>query len=197
MEVASHFVANDDLNGLDLIRLEWGYMLNSPSGTNSTFWEGYLVDGSFDQGSYMSAAHGWATGPTWALTYFVLGIGPEVASGLNYRFVPHPGDLKWVAGRLTLPVGQITASWQRDTATATFTESVSAPEVASGRIGVPTFGQKAVVLLDGIPIWDGCDADTRLIAPTLIDSVSSDGSYIYLIGVKGSHTLTERSPCGS
>jgi hypothetical protein len=35
------------------------YMLNSPIGTKSTFWEGFTADGSFDYGgTYMSAAHG-------------------------------------------------------------------------------------------------------------------------------------------
>ena len=28
------------------MRLEWGYMLNAPHGTASTFWEGYRTDGT-------------------------------------------------------------------------------------------------------------------------------------------------------
>ena len=50
MEAMAHFEAGDDEAGLDLLRLEWGYMLNAPYGTASTFWEGYRTDGSSDYG---------------------------------------------------------------------------------------------------------------------------------------------------
>ncbi len=77
MEVQAHFTAGDDTDALAMIRREWGYMLTAPIGTNSTFWEGFQYDGSFDYGGqYMSAAHGWATGPTSALTFYVLGLLP-------------------------------------------------------------------------------------------------------------------------
>ena len=45
MEVHAHFAAGDDDTGVELIRRNWGYMLNSPIGTNSTFWEGLRADG--------------------------------------------------------------------------------------------------------------------------------------------------------
>ena len=41
---------------LDLIRREWGYMLNVPIGTASTFWEGFKDDGSF---AYESTGPGY------------------------------------------------------------------------------------------------------------------------------------------
>ena len=89
MEVMAHFVAGDDATALSLIRLEWGYMLSSPKGTGSTFWEGYLQDGSFDYDpAYMSLAHGWATGPTPALTNYVAGIGPELSSRCRFTLSP-------------------------------------------------------------------------------------------------------------
>ena len=30
------------LRAVDLIKLQWGYMLKHPNGTQSTFWEGYV-----------------------------------------------------------------------------------------------------------------------------------------------------------
>ena len=73
-------------------------MLNSPLGTGSTFWEGYLANGQFGYGgSYMSTAHGWATGPTSALTFYVLGIRPDNVVH------PAPGDLKSAEGSLKTP----------------------------------------------------------------------------------------------
>jgi Bacterial alpha-L-rhamnosidase 6 hairpin glycosidase domain len=61
LEVDGHFVAGDDQTALDLIRLEWGYMLNSPLGTGSTFWEGYLADGTLEPSS--PGEVGWYSAP--------------------------------------------------------------------------------------------------------------------------------------
>ena len=78
MELMAHFEAGADQRGLDLIRTMWGFMLKAPKGTASTFWEGFNPDGSFAyDGSYTSLAHGWGTGPTSALTFYVLGAAPD------------------------------------------------------------------------------------------------------------------------
>ena len=78
MEVFSHFAAGEGKRALDLVRLQWGYMLHSPISTRSTFWEGYNIDGTFNfDGSYMSNAHGWGSGPGGAMTASVLGIRAE------------------------------------------------------------------------------------------------------------------------
>jgi hypothetical protein len=196
LEVLGHFAANDDQAGLDLIRLEWGYMLLSPIGTRSTFWEGYLSDGSFDyNGSYMSHAHGWATGPTSALTYYVLGIMPSSSPGSSYQFVPHPGYLKHVAGRLTLPDGPIEVSWERDGSSETFTETIDAPEALSGRIGIPAFSKDVKVFVDGKLAWGKCVTANPITPQGEFGRVSSDSNYIYFDGVKGSHQFTATANC--
>lgn len=46
VEVFAHFVAGNDARALDLIRLEWGYMLNTNISVHSTFLEGYTSNGS-------------------------------------------------------------------------------------------------------------------------------------------------------
>ena len=100
MELAAHLAAGDTTQALDLMRREWGYMLNSPLGTGSTFWEGYLANGQFGYGgAYMSNAHGWATGPTSALTFYVLGIRPTTIQG-GYDIAPQTGDLSSAQGSL-------------------------------------------------------------------------------------------------
>jgi hypothetical protein len=192
IEVASHFVANDDRTGLDLIRREWGYMLNSPLGTQSTFWEGYLADGTFDyETSSMSKAHGWATGPTFALTYYVLGIMPALDGG-DYTLVPHPGDLARVEGRLLLAAGSVDVAWERKNYPASFTLKVGTPSGTSGRIGVPTFGQQVRILVDEKVIWEGCGATaSRSVSNNLI---WTDGVYVYLEHSEGSHTF-QSVPC--
>lgn len=45
-QVFAHFVAGNDARALDLIRLEWGYMLNTNTSVHSTFLEGYTSNGS-------------------------------------------------------------------------------------------------------------------------------------------------------
>lgn len=185
MEVQAHFAAGDDADALAMIRREWGYMLTSPIGTNSTFWEGFQYDGSFDYGGqYMSAAHGWATGPTSALTFSVLGLMPTAAGG-QYDFVPHAGDLTHVEGDITLPQGQVTGSW--DYAPGPFTEHLTSPAGTSGTIGVPTYGSSSVtVTLNGATVWSG-----GTFTPTTgVTGGSTDGRYIYLTGVApGTYTV--------
>jgi hypothetical protein len=180
MEVHAHFTADDDVRGLELIRREWGYMLNSPIGTGSTFWEGYQADGSFDyNGSYMSLSHGWATGPTSALTFDVLGLSPGEAAG-SYRFAPHPGDLTAVEGRITLPQGALDATWSRDQAAGTFTAHLTSPAGTSGTIGVPTLGGGHVVVrVNGAVVWNAGTFTAR----GGITGASQDGEHLYLTGV--------------
>ncbi|NEB82351.1 alpha-L-rhamnosidase, partial [Streptomyces sp. SID14478] len=153
MEVHAHFVAGRAQSALDLIRREWGFMLDSPAGTASTFWEGYRRDGSSDySGSYMSAAHGWSTGPTSALTYQFLGICPA-EDGSGHVVVPHPADRRYAEGRLVTPQGAVSASWRRGRA-GEFSLSVEAPAGAVTGIGVPLPARGDwVVRHNGATVW--------------------------------------------
>ncbi|WP_272140116.1 alpha-L-rhamnosidase-related protein [Stigmatella ashevillensis] len=188
MELQAHLTAGDDVNALILMRREWGYMLNSPIGTASTFWEGLNADGSFDYGgSYVSAAHGWATGPTFALTFSVLGLMPLAPDG-RYHFIPHPGDLTHVEGSITLPQGLVSGSWDASASTGSFSAKLTSPAGTSGTVGIPTYGSSSVsVSVNGAIAWSG--GAFRSVPG--ITGGSSDGRYIYLTGVApGSYTLT-------
>ena len=155
MEVQAHLAAGDSTRALGLMRREWGYMLDSPLGTGSTFWEGYLANGQFGYGgAYMSAAHGWSTGPTSALTFYVLGIQPTTVDG-GYLIKPQPGDLSSTQGSLKTPFGDITLSWRHDVRFRSFAEQVNAPAGAVTHIEVPTFGANTVVKVNGRVAWDG------------------------------------------
>eukprot|EP01052_Picozoa_sp_SAG31_P008647 SAG31_NODE_440_length_15664_cov_8.209252_4_plen_890_part_00 len=121
--------------GLALIRTQWGYMLEHPNSTQSTFWEGMHADGSFAfQTIYMSHAHGWATGPAAALTHHVLGIRPAVAPAVGdgrgdgggenargsgtlvlrqtYVVSPSPADLTACEGSLSFGGGKVGLQWE-------------------------------------------------------------------------------------
>ena len=177
MEVIAHFAAGSDAAGLELIRRQWGWMLNDPLGTRSTFPEALRADGCICS-TYTSMSHGWATGPTPALSHYVLGLAPASPGGATWSFVPHTGDLKFARGRLTTTRGALDASWTAET--NRFSAELSAPEGTTGRIGVPTFGRSTAVFLDG-----------KLV------SRSSTGAYVYLDGVAGGAHTIEAVPTGA
>ena len=188
MEVHAHFTANDDFTALAQIRRTWGYMLDSPVGTKSTFWEGINADGSPAYGGpFMSMAHGWSSGPTSALTFDVLGTAPETQAG-QYRFVPHPGDLTSTEGRITLPQGPLNASWSRNPAAGTYSAHLASPGGTTGRIGVPKLsGTNISVSVNGSVVWQ----DNTFTPRPGIGAASQDSDYVYLTGVTpGSYDVT-------
>jgi Bacterial alpha-L-rhamnosidase 6 hairpin glycosidase domain/Bacterial alpha-L-rhamnosidase C-terminal domain len=187
MEVHAHFTANDDYTALAQIRRTWGYMLDSPIGTKSTMWEGISADGGLAYNPpFMSLAHGWSTGPTSALTFHVLGTAPEPAIG-QYRFVPHPGNLTSVEGRITMPQGPVNASWSRDPSAGTFTSQLTSPAGSSGRVGIPKLTGNITVSVNGAVVW----SNGIFTARPGIGGGTQDDAYVYLTGVApGSYTFT-------
>ncbi len=189
METMAHFAAGEDENALELIRLEWGYMLTCPVGTGSTFWEGYQVDGVPKYLADTSLAHGWATGPTAALTQYVAGIGPELSSTVQFHFIPHPGDLTNVSATVPLAAGTVSVSWTRSA--SSFVANVNAPGSMTGRYGVPIGSGQSSVAVDGTTVWSSC---TNVSAAGSAD-ITSDGIYVYLGHVSGSHTVAAYATC--
>jgi Bacterial alpha-L-rhamnosidase 6 hairpin glycosidase domain len=191
MEVYARFAADDDTDALNLIRSEWGYMLDSPIGTGSTFWEGLSNAGTLTAypSTYTSLAHGWSTGPTGALTTEVLGISPTAAEGVAYQVIPHPGDLTQVEGDLTVAPGKtINVSYSHDAA-GDFSMQVdsSTNSGSTGVIAVPTFGQNHVVTINGATAWNG----SSFTGVSGIASANQDANYIYFRGVQpGVYTLS-------
>ncbi|WP_433185873.1 alpha-L-rhamnosidase C-terminal domain-containing protein [Actinoallomurus sp. CA-150999] len=185
MEVNAHFAAGGqtaDQAGVDLIRRQWGYMLTSPHGTQSTFWESYRAGEScVFCSTYVSLAHGWATGPTPALSFYVLGVAPDSPGGRTFHFVPHPADLTFTEGRITTEYGPVDASWRVDH--GAFRARLTAPRGTTGRAGVPTFGGKVRVFVNGRLAWTGTRATAY--------GAHTDGEYVYLEGLRAGHyTIT-------
>ncbi len=68
--VFADFAAGDEAAALSLIRTEWGWMVSlDPGGVD---WERIELDGTIN--AMDSAAHAWSTGPTAALSEYVLGV---------------------------------------------------------------------------------------------------------------------------
>jgi hypothetical protein len=181
MEVMARFAAGDDAAALDLVRREWGHMLTSRLGTNSTFWEGYHPNGDpadyYAGGypaSYTSLAHGWATAPTAALTSYVLGAS---STPDGYSVEPHPGDLRHAEGTLTTPWGQLAVAWTSDH--EGFALTVTSGRVrGTGTVAVPLLGRARRVTVNGALAWDG-----HTYQPVRgLSGASSDGRYVTFRG---------------
>ena len=174
MELYAHFTAGDDTNALNMMRDEWGYMLASPIGTASTFWEGYANNGTLNAYSspFTSLAHGWSTGPTGALTTDVLGISSHrcVRDLVPGRAAPRRSDA--CGGHLTVASGKtVHASYDHDAA-GDFSMQVdsSTNSGSSGVIAVPTWGQARTVTVNGGTAWNGSFSPaltgSRVLTPT-------------------------------
>ncbi|KAF4544889.1 Bacterial alpha-L-rhamnosidase [Lasiodiplodia theobromae] len=105
--------------GLTLIRRLWSFLLDAPTMTGCTLAEGLAANGSlhyrgasgynFDP-AYTSMAHGWASGPTIALSTRVAGL--EVVGWRRWRFDPAPGGLTRVEAGFKGPLGEFRVGWE-------------------------------------------------------------------------------------
>lgn len=117
-ELQAHYLADQPAAALDLIRLQWGSMLQDTRMTQSSFIEGYSTDGSLHYAPYsndarISHAHGWSTGPTSALSTYAAGIQLTGLAGAEWRITPQPGNLSSVDAGLATSQGQFAVRFQR------------------------------------------------------------------------------------
>ncbi|MCO5995660.1 alpha-L-rhamnosidase C-terminal domain-containing protein [Actinoallomurus rhizosphaericola] len=110
-EVEALYEAGYATDAEKLLALTWNQMIDpkNPSYTG-TFWENYLPDGTLQDGS-ISASHGWSSGPTPALTGYVLGVQPVDPGYRTFTVSPHFGTLTWAKGAVPTPHGPITVAW--------------------------------------------------------------------------------------
>ena len=145
LEIKGHLVARQPQRALDLMRLSWGWYLASPYGTGSTMLEGYFTDGSFRYrdagynkgGAYTSHAHGWSTGPTDALTSYVVGLRPTGMGGQTWVLEPQLGDLTNAQGGFTVPLGKFSARWTLNGSKG-YTVAYNVPAATNGTLVLPT-----------------------------------------------------------
>jgi hypothetical protein len=156
MEVKGHLAARQATRALALMRLSWGWYLNNPFGVNSTMIEGYLQDGTFgyragaggygNDVSYTSHAHGWSTGPTYALSTYVVGLQLLSPGGATWILAPQFGDLTSVEGGFTTNLGKFSAKWALNS--TGYTLEYDIPASATGTLVLPA-GNSPTITLDG------------------------------------------------
>ena len=138
-----------DMDGaLEVIRKYWGAMLDFGA---TTFWEDFdlawtenaapidaLVpegkeDIHGDHGRFCykqfrhSLCHGWASGPTWFLSRYVLGVRILEPGCKRLLIKPYISDLEYVRGKYPTPYGAVTVEHKRD-ASGNVITTVDAPD---------------------------------------------------------------------
>lgn len=140
-ELEAHLQAGNVSAALALMRLEWGFMLDDPRMTNSTFIEGYSSDGTLHYAPYtndprVSHAHGWSTGPTAFLSQYIAGIQLSSAGGRTWKIAPKLGDLTTAHAGFSTPVGAFEA-WTNVTDAGALSIDFSTPVGTKGGVAVP------------------------------------------------------------
>ncbi|CAN8098561.1 unnamed protein product [Discula destructiva] len=142
-EAAAHYMAGDAMAAHELLRTQWGFMLDDPRMTNSTFIEGYGSDGNLHYSPYandprISHAHGWSTGPTSLLTFYTAGLRITSAGGRTWLVAPRLGGLVSVAAGYAAPAGgfaiEVAAEEGEDKVTSL---SFSTPLGTTGTVSLP------------------------------------------------------------
>ena len=151
LNVLADFSIDRATTALSLVEEEWGPMVShDPGGVD---WERMLPDGLTGGGgaTAVSSAHAWSTGPTAALSEFVLGVTPATPGFAHWAIAPQPGGLHWAQGVVPTPHGSISVAWQRTDGSFVLTES--APHGTSGTVAIPVGGRGGVVALNGRVVW--------------------------------------------
>ncbi|KAF3761761.1 family 78 glycoside hydrolase [Cryphonectria parasitica EP155] len=150
-EVQAHLTAGQTERALQLIRDSWGWYLHNPNGSQSTVMEGYLINGTFgyrwargydNDFSYPSHSHGWSSGPTSALTEYVLGLSVTGRVGSTWSFAPQFGNLSFAEGGFSTSLGKFSAAWTTGGGGAGgYTARVNTPTGTLGNLTLPVVEQ--------------------------------------------------------
>jgi hypothetical protein len=179
--VLADFAVGDERAALANIRREWGYMIShDPGGVE---WERIHLDGKLHPGGIAdSAAHAWSTGPTTALSQYVLGVTPTAPGYRRWSVAPELTSLRWAQGVVPTPRGALSVRWQIGSADHSFKLTVIGPRNTTGVVAVPLLGRSRMIAMDGRLVWDGRHSRGGLHARTV-------GNAVILAGVRGSHTF--------
>ncbi len=153
---------------MDLLRREWGYMLYTNLSVQSTLLEGFTANGSLGyvvvslfsyltnlnlryqasrgynyDPSYTSHAHGWSSGPTSALTFYILGLTVTSPRGATWSVNPHiNGGLPGAEGGFETSLGWFGVRWALQN--NQFFMEINTPEGTNGLVKLPRVGSVVV-----------------------------------------------------
>lgn len=189
-EVQAHLIAGQTDRALALIRTSWGWYLHNANGSQSTVIEGYLTDGTFGYReargydydfSYVSHAHGWSSGPTSALTEYVLGLAVTGRVGSTWRFAPQYGNLTFAEGGFTTSLGKFQARWTVEQG-STWARVVTPPGT-TGTLTLPVLVNrvKPRVWVDGETVETTWARQTGVVFDTVLVSNVAGGNHTIVV----------------
>lgn len=150
-ELLGRLNVRDTSSAFELLRTTWGWIVNNENSTQSTVIEGYLTNGTFGyrsnrgydyDASYTSHSHGWSSGPTSALTNYVVGLDVVEPLGKQWTLAPQMGNLTTVEGGFMTQLGAFQASWQNSSTTLNGTWMT--PAGTSGTLTIPVTAGRQV-----------------------------------------------------
>ncbi|KAI0028945.1 glycoside hydrolase family 78 protein [Vararia minispora EC-137] len=153
LELQAHFESGNDDRAMDLLRREWGYMLYTNLSVESTLLEGFTSNGSLlyratvgysRDAAYISHAHGWSSGPTSALTFYVVGLRVTAPQGRSWIVAPHMSGLGGAEGGFATPLGWFGVQWSMSRGEYIFQANITTPEGTEGSFTSPVAGSATV-----------------------------------------------------
>jgi len=136
------------------------------------------LDGTPGLGESTSLAHGWGSGPTSALSKYVLGVRPVQPGYQTFLVEPQPGDLGWAAGTVPTRYGPIAVSWQATSQGLRL--EVWVPQGTRGTVGIPVSGASAAL----------SDNGRTVTAVSAANEPNGRAGYLYLESVRpGAHVI--------
>ncbi|HEY8390255.1 MAG TPA: family 78 glycoside hydrolase catalytic domain [Clostridia bacterium] len=98
----------DNKRFIELIKNDWGFMIQKGCNTFWEMWTYIQPDGRLTR----SHCHGWSAAPTYMLTEYVLGVRPLEPGYKKALINPHPCNLEWCRGDVPTPYGIIHVEWK-------------------------------------------------------------------------------------
>lgn len=136
----------EDREALDLIRRDWGGMLERGA---TTWWETFSADWDADTICPDSLCHAWSGAPTYFLPAEVLGVKPSTPTSDVVIVQPRYGDLDWARGRIKTRAGYVDVQWSR--VNGVFTIDINAPCGFIAALPVSGFDNPVVEEIDLSP----------------------------------------------
>ena len=101
-------------------------------------YQGYSYDAA-----YTSHSHGWSSGPTSALSFYVLGLTITAPQGQAWSIAPHLSGLRAAEGGFETALGWFGASWSLSDDNE-FILSTDTPAGTLGVVRLPAIGRGTI-----------------------------------------------------
>ncbi|MBP1625810.1 MAG: alpha-L-rhamnosidase [Holophagaceae bacterium] len=175
-EVLARLEQGDTAGALDIINKLWGRMVAEGDYYSGATWESLDASTGNPVDDNISLAHAWSSGPTAALSKYVLGVRPVTPGFQTWKIQPQMGTLSWASGRVPTPYGALTFKWAQSHDGVPFMAELVVPTGTTGTLNVPVVSGATVVRVNGSKVTPG--ASFTLGGVTYLPvTISASGSY--------------------